>query len=112
MQDDAEESETTAHVTAAHSSPFTPRKKRKHYTNFTTQSRRDRAQGRTRSQNLKITSDQTQTGPLGAIFFSLPWQSIKENISQNLPLVCKWAQDGLGALDSIWGPYEARAFRP
>lgn len=88
MQDDAEQLETTAQVTAAHSSSFTPRK-RKHYTKFTTQSHGDRSRGRTRSQNLKITSDQTQTGPLGAIFFSLPWQNIKENISQNLPLVCK-----------------------
>lgn len=33
----------------------------------------------------------------------LLWRKIKENISQNSPLVCKWDQDGLGALDSIWG---------
>lgn len=63
-----EELETTAHVTAAHSSAFTPRK-RKHYTKFTTQSYRDRSWDVTRSQNLKITPDQTQTGPLCAIFF-------------------------------------------
>lgn len=40
MQEDVEDLETTAHVTAAHSSAFTPRK-RKHYTKFTTQSYRD-----------------------------------------------------------------------
>lgn len=40
MQEDVEELETTVHVTAVHSSAFTPRK-RKHYTKFTTQSYQD-----------------------------------------------------------------------
>lgn len=56
----------------------------------------------TRSQNLKITPTKPRLN-LFELFLLRLWQNIKENISRNLPLVCKWDQDGLGALDSIWG---------
>lgn len=57
------------------------------------------------SLNNPYSPSTSQTEPL-RYFFPGPWSSIKENIRQILPLVCKWDQDGLkkeGALDSIWG---------
>lgn len=86
--------ESSAHVSAAHSWASTPRK-RKYYNIFTTQSSQ---YWDIRKVRMKTTPTQTQTGPP-----LLPWQNIKENISQILPLVCKWDQEGLGALVSIWG---------
>lgn len=60
MQEGVEELETRAHVSAAHSSVSPPRK-RKYYIKLTTQSL---GQSNWDSQNLKITPDQTKTGPL------------------------------------------------
>ena len=56
------------------------------------------------SPDLKISHiTMTRLKELWAIFLIPQWLNIKENISQNLPLVCKWDQDGLQARGSIWG---------
>lgn len=59
MQEDIEELETTAHVTAAHSSAFTPQR----IIPNLPPNHSEIGPG-TYKQNLKITPDQTQTGPL------------------------------------------------